>query len=172
MTLVLHGFKSSGKSTYGKKLAKKLQVPFYDTDALIESAFHNELKAFEIYQNYCEKVFRKAETQVIKDLKNEKSVIALGGSSLFTAENYQHLQPFSTFIFIDESLEVIIKRILSSRIPLFLSSQNPEESVRKEYDRRLAKYRAVEGISIKPCSSDPKLVVNSIVRRLDENSKA
>ena len=55
--LVLTGMMGVGKSTIGKKLAKKLKLKFIDTDHIVEIKEKSSIK--EIFENKCEKYFRK-----------------------------------------------------------------------------------------------------------------
>ena len=69
-----------GKSTIGKKLAKKLKLKFIDIDQIIEKRENNTIK--EIFQNKGEAYFRKIEKKTtLNELKKINLVIALGGGS-------------------------------------------------------------------------------------------
>ena len=61
--LVLTGMMGVGKSTIGKKLAKRLKLKFVDTDHLIEIKEKSTIK--EIFENKGENYFRKVEKKII-----------------------------------------------------------------------------------------------------------
>ena len=78
--LVLTGMMGVGKSTIGKKLAKRLKLKFVDIDQIIEKKEKNTIK--EIFKNKSESYFRKIEQKItFKQLKKKNLVIALGGGA-------------------------------------------------------------------------------------------
>ena len=83
--LVLIGMMSSGKSTIGELLAKKLNFKFFDIDKIIEN--ETRMKITEIFKIKGENFFRKLEEKMtLKILKKNSSVISLGGGA-FLNEN-------------------------------------------------------------------------------------
>ena len=72
--LTLTGMMGVGKTTIGKRLAKKLNYSFVDIDKIIENQEGESISS--IFRNKGESYFRKLETQLtIKELKNNNSVI-------------------------------------------------------------------------------------------------
>jgi len=90
MNVVLIGFRGTGKTESGRLLARLLDVPFYDTDALVEeeagSAVH------EIFEQEGEEGFRAREKRVIARLPQGPGVYATGGGVLLAPENIEHLR--------------------------------------------------------------------------------
>ena len=81
--LVLLGMMGVGKSTLGKIVAKKLNLNFIDTDASVEKSCL--MKIPEIFKKNGEKYFRlEEEKEVVKAVKKNKSLIALGGGAFLT----------------------------------------------------------------------------------------
>ena len=77
----LTGMMGSGKTSIGKLLAKKINLPFYDSDEDIEDKL--SLKISEIFETYGESWFREQEEKICIDiLKKEKFVLALGGGAI------------------------------------------------------------------------------------------
>lgn len=82
MNIVLLGYRGSGKSTIGRKLAMQLWKTFVDTDEQICRRFDG-LTIAEIWQQHGEPAFREAECAVIAELlETPEQVIALGGGSV------------------------------------------------------------------------------------------
>lgn len=82
MNIVLLGYRGSGKTTVGRKLAMELWKDFVDTDAEVCKRFGNATIA-EIWQAHGEAAFREAECAVVADLLGRsEQVIALGGGSV------------------------------------------------------------------------------------------
>ena len=65
--IVLTGFRGTGKTRVGELLAHMLDVPFLDTDTLIEK--RAGMTIYEIFQKYGEEYFRKKECETIASLE-------------------------------------------------------------------------------------------------------
>src|SRR5437762_11443381 len=85
--IYLVGFMGSGKTTVGRRLAKKLGWKFIDLDEEIERREHRQVA--EIFREKGEPYFRNLERLCLKDLSssNSKAVIALGGGAYADAGN-------------------------------------------------------------------------------------
>lgn len=87
MKIILLGYMGSGKTTVGKKLAKKSYTAFYDLDHYIES--REGATIAEIFKNKGEIYFRKIEHKYLKEFLEEKDeyVLSLGGGTPCYAGN-------------------------------------------------------------------------------------
>ena len=86
MSVVLIGYRGSGKTTIGKRLADQLWQPFVDTDELIVRKAGKSIR--EIFDQQGEAAFRDLESQVVRDaLLLQEQVISLGGGALLREEN-------------------------------------------------------------------------------------
>ncbi len=118
--ICLTGFMGSGKSTIGKILAGRLQVPFVDTDDQIEQKEGMSVK--EIFMQKGEDFFRRRESEEIaRELRaTEKKVISLGGGALMQSSNRDLVRKKALLIYIYSRPENIYHRIRhSTRRPLF-----------------------------------------------------
>ena len=89
MRVILIGFMGVGKTSVGKRLAKKLNFDFIDTDYEIELVEKKSIS--KIFEQDGEKYFRKLENNLLKDLvKNDNIVISTGGGIITTKENFDH----------------------------------------------------------------------------------
>lgn len=112
MKILIMGFKSSGKTTFGKTLSEYLSLPFHDSDDEIMKIFQGYKSVREVFQTVGESEFRKLEHEVIKTFTNKSvGVFALGGGSLDLDLNRNFLKSFSQRLFLDTELEVIKKRL-------------------------------------------------------------
>lgn len=76
--IVLIGFMGAGKTTLGKKIASKLNMPFIDTDAIIEKQENKTIS--EIFRDNGEEYFRELEHDFILKFSDiEPSIISTGG---------------------------------------------------------------------------------------------
>ena len=82
--ILLVGLMGSGKTSVGKRLAKKLNLPFVDGDQEVEKAAG--LSLVDVLKCFGEKEFRAGEERVMKRLlQGSPCVLASGGGS-FVAE--------------------------------------------------------------------------------------
>ena len=130
--IVLIGMPSCGKSTVGKKLAKKLNRSFFDTDELIEKEANMEIS--HIFSKFGEEYFRNMESKVIKEVSKKSGVvIATGGGAILRKENIEALKSNGKIYFLDrplEKLEATEDRPLTSNI----------SDLKKKYDERYPIY--------------------------------
>ncbi|HEY0300409.1 MAG TPA: shikimate kinase, partial [Rhizomicrobium sp.] len=83
-SVALVGMMGAGKSSIGRRLAARLNVPFKDADAEIEAAAGCTIS--EIFERYGEPAFRAGERKVIARLLAEPPhVIATGGGAFMDA---------------------------------------------------------------------------------------
>ncbi|MDB5331284.1 MAG: aroK [Phycisphaerales bacterium] len=91
MGIVLIGYRGSGKSTVGRKLADRLWQECVEIDDLIVNRAGKTIK--EIFEQDGEPAFRAMESDVLKEVgKREEAVISLGGGALDREENRTALQ--------------------------------------------------------------------------------
>lgn len=108
--IILIGFMAAGKSSVGRLLARELGWDYLDTDMEIEEA--TGLKISELFRKYGEIRFRSEESLVVKKInKKTKTVIATGGGTVISAENWDKLQEMGILIHLFVPLEVALSRI-------------------------------------------------------------
>ena len=91
MSIVLIGYRGSGKTTIGRKLASRLWQDVVDTDQLIVAKAGKNIA--QIFQEDGEQTFRDIEAQVVQEtLKLQDVVISLGGGAVLREENRQAIK--------------------------------------------------------------------------------
>ena len=101
--IVLIGMPGCGKSTIGKLLAEKMDLPFLDADT--EIVRKTGISIPEIFEKYGEDGFRNIETQVLSELSQASAqVIATGGGCVTRQENYPLLHQNGTIYWIERDL--------------------------------------------------------------------
>jgi XRE family aerobic/anaerobic benzoate catabolism transcriptional regulator len=101
--IALLGLRGAGKSTIGKRLAKRLGRPFVELDAKVEEAAGLGLGA--LFELHGEAHYRKLEREVLRALlaKDEQIVLATGGSIVTDEETYALLRARATTVWLQAS---------------------------------------------------------------------
>ena len=133
--LVLTGMMGVGKSTIGKKLAKKLKFKFIDIDFIIEKKERKKID--EIFKTKGEKYFRKIEEKTtLKFLDREGQVISLGGGSFLNKKVRNKALSSSVTVWMDLSIKFILKRLKNVKKRPLLDGKDLENSFGKIYNDR------------------------------------
>ena len=124
--LVLIGMMSSGKSTIGELLAKKLNFKFFDIDKIIEN--ETKMKITEIFKIKGENFFRNLEEKTtVKLLNFSNAVISLGGGGFVNEIIRKETNTKSKTFWLDWNLDTLISRIRKkNNRPIALALNNNE----------------------------------------------
>ncbi len=99
----------AGKSTIGVILAKMIAYKFVDTDILIQTEYSMSLQDIVDNLGYLE--LRRMEENVICSLNAKNSVIATGGSAVYSPKAMKHLNLISKMIFLSVKYETLLNRV-------------------------------------------------------------
>ena len=130
MLIVLLGYMGSGKSLLGKELAARLQLPFTDMDAHIESEVGMPIR--EIFEKRGELFFRKKEHELLKALlqSGEARVLSLGGGTPAYAGNMDLVTATTPYTFyLQHSIAALVARLEKERAGRPLIAHIPEEEL-------------------------------------------
>src|SRR4051794_20411981 len=109
-SLVLVGLMGVGKSTVGRRLAKRLGLEFVDSDTEIESAAGYSI--VEIFERFGEASFRDGERRVIARLvEGTPKVIATGGGAFIDPTTRALILDRCTAIWLDADIELLAERV-------------------------------------------------------------
>ena len=112
-TLVLLGMMAVGKTTLGKIVAKKKNLKFIDIDSVIEKK--NSMTISEIFENKDEKFFRKEEEKIVLEaIKQENSVISLGGGAFINPKIRNVLLAETITIWLDLDIKTLITLLITT----------------------------------------------------------
>ena len=134
--IVLIGMPGCGKTTFGKRLARRLSLSFYDADEVLEQREQRTIKNFFAES---EDAFRSAETRTLAYLSElEGVIIATGGGAVKRAENMELLKRKGVVVFIDRKPEQILGNIEGDARPLLAADK---QRIFKLYEERIDLYR-------------------------------
>jgi shikimate kinase len=139
MRVFLTGFMGSGKTTVGKLLSDRLEVPFVDLDREIE--LRAGLSVKEIFERGGEALFRRLEQEALASIVGRPdAVVATGGGTVTVDRNLRLLEEGGVSVWLDPPFSVISERIGAlgkEDRPLFQT----EAQALELYRRRLPAYR-------------------------------
>ena len=147
--LILIGLPASGKTSAGRALARRLNMPFYDCDEAIEAAQGRPISA--IFAQHGETFFRDAESRMLEELcRQERCVIATGGGAVLREENRLLLRRSGTVFWLDRPLEDIMSTNFQEGRPLLTEG-------RDALQRLAAARRALYAACAHHCIPEPLL---------------
>jgi len=155
----------SGKSTIGKAVANALDLPFRDTDSIIEELEH--LPVSQIFIDKGEEYFRAIEKKVLRDeLLSDGSILALGGGAPISMDAQSALKVSSApVIYLDISLENVAPRIGFNRDrPLLL--HNPRGQWQTLMEVRRPIYESIANVVIDVNGKTQKKIVEEVLGAL------
>ena len=167
MHVFLIGMPGSGKTSFGKRLAKALGRPFADLDAQLAEA--EAMPVTEIFRQKGEAYFRQAESETLKNtLSLPPSVVATGGGTPCFFDNMDWMNQHGTTVFLDVPLDELARRLTATseaqrKRPLF-AGQSPEQlaaSLGQMNQNRLPFYEKAQ-LRLLPSETKPNRVAEMI----------
>lgn len=134
--IFLIGLMGAGKSYWAKKMSKWIKSAGYDLDALIE--MNEEKTIAELFAEDGEAYFRKTETKLLKWFKEKKKyVLATGGGTPCFNENIQWMKKEGIVIWLDESVDVLMQRLMKEKEHRPLIATLNEQQIAKFLEEQL-----------------------------------
>ncbi len=159
MNIYLVGMPGVGKTTLGKKLSKKLNFEFIDTDQLIQKTEQKSIAELLVDESN----FRTIESKVIEQLNTSKDkVISLGGGAVLNKKNTENF--YGLVIHLNVSLSILKNRIDIETRPLF-----KKVSLEKMYNDRKSYYENCRDFEVD--NTDMDMAVNEIIKIINNPKK-
>jgi shikimate kinase len=134
-SLVLVGMMGAGKSSIGRKLAQRLNLPFVDADAEIERAAGMNIS--DIFAKHGEPYFRAGEARVITRLLDSgPQVMATGGGAFMHPQSREAIRAKGISVWLKADFDVLMKRIKRRNDRPLLKTEDPGETLRRLMDER------------------------------------
>lgn len=144
MNIILIGMPTSGKSTVGVVLAKIMGMDFLDTDLLIQRETEKRLR--EIIDAQGTEGFLRIEESVCASLCADNTVIATGGSVVFSTEAMENLRKNGTTVYLKIPLAELKKRLQDAKARGVILRDG--ESIDELYAEREALYSAFADVVV------------------------
>jgi shikimate kinase len=166
-SLVLVGLPGSGKSTVGRSLARRLAVPFHDSDHRLEQRLGCSIREF--FEREGEARFRDLEHEVLAELvaAAEPAVIATGGGAVLREANRLLLRGGPRVVYLHSSPEELWRRLRHDTQRPLLQVTDPQGRLRTLFAERDPLYREVADFVIETGRPSVPTLVNMVVMQLD-----
>ncbi|MCH5232071.1 MAG: shikimate kinase [Muribaculaceae bacterium] len=144
MNIFLIGYMASGKTTFGKALARKLGRTFIDLDNYIEESTGDSVT--QLFKKYGHDGFRKIESEKLREIGNlDNLIVACGGGTPCFHNNISFLNNSGLTVFLETSEHVLTSRLAedNQNRPLVAGKSYAEiqETIKSQLEERLPFYR-------------------------------
>ncbi len=164
--ITLIGLPGSGKSTVGRQLARRLQIPFFDSDHVIEERLGYSIK--ESFARDGEDHFRDLEESVLDELTAGGSgVISTGGGAVLRPSTRQRLRERGQVVYLNSTPDDIFRRLRHDQNRPLLQVADPLGRLRELYAARDPLYRQTAHFTIETGRPSVATLVNMIVMQLE-----
>jgi len=163
-TIFLIGMMGVGKTTVGKKLARRLNMEFHDLDEKIEKYAGKSIP--EIFHQDGEAKFRRLEEEMTRHhCLDSPQVISVGGGFPLNPVNRQWMRSHGYVIWLRAEAETILQRVRGSNRPM-LEGKNGLSVIRTFLDERDIVYRSADEY-ISTDRRTPDEIVCDILKKAD-----
>ncbi|MBS1599839.1 MAG: shikimate kinase [Bacteroidetes bacterium] len=137
MKIFLIGFMGSGKTHWGKLLAEKLQMSFFDLDTVITEKEGKTIS--EIFADKGEEFFRYREKEVLEELvnNNENFILSSGGGTPCFFNNISFMKKNGRVVWLNTSVDILKQRLLKERMSRPLIKNIGEAQLKSYIIRKL-----------------------------------
>ena len=169
--IYLVGMMGAGKTTVGRLLARRLKLPFIDSDKEIESRCGVKIPL--IFEIEGEGGFRSREAQVLAELTAlEGVVLGTGGGAALLEENRNHLATTGTVIYLRARPEDLYERVRHDRNRPLLATGDPLGRLRELYVERDPLYRSIADLTVDTGRQGVNALARQLLFKLEERWKA
>lgn len=165
--IVLIGFMGAGKSSVGRDLASRLELPRYDTDEMISGRFR--LSIADIFSRFGETSFRHAESEAIAQIPPERAVIVTGGGVVLRKVNVDALRRLGTVVYLQANEATLFARVSRHPSRPLLQTDNPRATLAELLRTRELLYLQAADFSVDTSHLRHQEVSEAILRKLNRD---
>lgn len=165
--IALVGLMGVGKTTIGRRLAKRLERPFYDSDEEIETASGRTVAGY--FRDHGEEDFRRGEMRVVDRLLDKPNIVlATGGGAFIYPPTHKILKAKALTIWLRGDLETIMERVSKKPTRPLLMVADPREKMRELMEERTPIYAKAE-ITVDVGTSAHMQTVNRVINAIEQH---
>lgn len=166
-SIVFVGMMGAGKTTIGRRVAQRLDLPFADVDVEIEKAAAQTIP--EIFAEHGEAYFRDGERRVIARLLGDgPQVLATGGGAFMAEDTRQRVRERGLSVWLKADFDVLLRRVKRrSTADRPMLKADPEASIRSLMEARYPVYAEAD-ITVLSRDVAHDVIVDEIVAGLKE----
>ena len=162
----LIGLPGSGKSTVGRQLARRSDVPVFDSDHVIEQQLGCSIRDY--FEREGEAAFRDIEESVIDQLtQHPTGVLSTGGGVVLRPANRQHLHARTHVVYLRSSPDELFRRLRHDTQRPLLQVADPLSRLRDLYAQRDPLYRETAHFIVETGRPSVATLVNMIQMQLE-----
>lgn len=141
MKIFLIGFMGSGKTHWGRRLAAKLGMPFYDLDSLIIEKENKSVA--DIFAAKGEEFFRFLEKETLEAItdQQESFILSCGGGTPCFFNNIEFMKKHGKVIWLNTAVDVLRQRLQRERLSRPLIAEVSEDELQRYIVRKLSERR-------------------------------
>ena len=168
MLLALIGLPGSGKSTVGRQLSRRLGLPFFDSDHVIEQQLGCSIREF--FEREGEDRFRDVEESVLDQLSTkQEGVLSTGGGAVLRPANRRLLRERCQVVYLNSSPDELFKRLRHDVNRPLLQVAGPLNRLRDLHFLRDPLYRETAHLVIETGRPSVSTLVSTIATRIELN---
>lgn len=165
-TIVLVGLMGCGKTSIGKRLAKRLELPFHDSDHAVEDAAGCPIK--DIFDIYGEDAFRSGEQRVIARLLEQPThILATGGGSFANEPTRDLIKTKSISVWLNADLDTLAARVSRRNDRPLLGGDNQREVLSQLMDERYPLYSKAD-IHVQTFDEPTNATVDRVIQAMTD----
>ena len=165
-SVVLIGLMGAGKTTVGRRLAQRLNLPFVDADHEIEKAAGKSIE--DIFAEDGEAFFRRGEERVIaRLLENGPQVLATGGGAWMSPATRERVRAHGVSVWLKADLDVLMERVSRRPGRPLLKAPDPRAVMQRLMNERYPVYAQAD-ITVESKNRPHHVMVNHIIRQLHQ----
>ena len=160
------GLPGSGKTTIGRQLARRLGVPFVDSDHRIEQRLGCPIREF--FEREGEDAFRDVEQQVLAELcPQHRGVISTGGGAVLRPATRQTLRAHGHVVYLRTSPEDLYRRLRHDTVRPLLQVADPMARLRELHAVRDPLYREAAHLVLDTGRPSVAMLVSRLLSQLE-----